>query len=338
MSGQLESTESAHKTVLKMITGGWVAQILRTAADLSLAEHLADRARTADDIARLEGADPDGTFRLMRACVSIGLLEYSGKAFVATPLLDVLREGAPESLKYFALSQTAPGLWLTWGRTTSAVRQGSGQASAALGSGLFEYFAGHTEEAALFGAAMTDLSWPVIRQAVAVIDVPTGAAVVDVGGANGAFVLELLERHQGASGLIFDLPHASSGALEAAKARQLEDRVVVVSGDFFREVAEGDLLLLKYVLHSWDDEQSVKVLRNCRTALRPGGRVALLEIVLNDRPAGIAPLMDIAMLTMLGSRERTLAEFDHLLSRAGLRRVRTTSLDESHTLIEAVVA
>ena len=185
---------------------------------------------------------------------------------------------------------------------------------------------------------MTDLSSPIIRQAAEIIDVSAGATVVDVGGANGAFVLELLERHQGATGLVFDLPHASSGALEAAKVRRLEDRLAVVSGDFFREIAEGDLLLLKYVLHSWDDEQSVKILRNCRTALRPGGRVALLEIVLDDRPTGIAPLMDIAMLTMLGSRERTLAEFDHLLSRAGLRRVRTASLDESHRLIEAVAA
>jgi len=179
---------SAYGSVLHMVNGFWVAQIVRTAADLSLAEHLAGGPRTAAEIAAAEGADQDATLRLMRACASLGLLTYSGEGFAGTPLLDVLHQDSPLSLKSYALAQTAPGHWLTWGQTTAAVRAGASQADAVLGRSIFEYFADNPREAALFGTAMTNLSTPVILGAVGSLDVGGVRTVVDVGGADGAFV------------------------------------------------------------------------------------------------------------------------------------------------------
>lgn len=109
----------------------------------------------------------------------------------------------------------------------------------------------------------------------------------------------------------------------------------MVGGDFFTDVPEGDLLLLKYILHDWDDESCVRLLRQCRQALRPGGRVVVVDMVIDEEAAGFGPLMDIAMLTMLGSRERTLAEFDWLFARAGLKRVRETGVQPPYRVIEA---
>ncbi|MEU6204142.1 methyltransferase [Micromonospora musae] len=326
----------AYEAVLEMVNGFWVAQIVRTAADLSLAEHLAAGPRTAADIAAVEGADPDATYRLMRACASLGLLSYAGDGFASTPLLAVLNQNSPLSLKSYALAQTAPGHWLTWGQTTAAVRAGGSQAHKVLGKSIFEYFAEHPDEAALFGTAMTNLSTPVILRAVDILDVSNVKTVVDVGGADGAFVLELLARNPHLEGIVLELPHAVPGAEAAATARGLADRCVAQAGDFFEQIPAGDLFLLKYIMHDWNDESCVRILRNCRQAMHPGSRVVIVEIVMGEQPVGIAPLMDMAMLTMVSSRERTLAEFDSLLSQAGLQRTNLGEITGSpYAVIEA---
>ena len=137
--------------------------------------------------------------------------------------------------------------------------------------------------------------------------------------------------------VVLDLPHALPGAQAAAVERGLGDRFVAVAGDFFAEVPRGDILLLKFILHDWSDDDCVLILSNCRDALHPGGRIVITEIIIDDHAPGIAPLMDIAMLASAGSR-RTLAEFDDLLTRAGLRRTAATAVQPPYVVIEATAA
>lgn len=324
-----------------MITGGWVSQIVRTAAALSVAEHLEHDALTADELARRAGSDPEATFRLLRACASLGLVTYAvhDERFVGTPLLRILHPGSAGSLRDLALVQTAPGHWLSWGRFTDAVRTGASQAEQALGSEIFAYFAAHEDEARLFGAAMTDISSPVIDDVVPHLDTSRDAVIVDVGGADGAFLCALLEDDPTPDGIVFDLPHALPGARAHAERLGLADRVRTVGGDFFESVPPADLHLLKFILHDWDDEACVRILDNCRAALRPGGRIAVVEMVIGEvGDPGIAPLMDMNMLAMSsGGRERSLDEFAALLDSAGLRISATTRLQEPYHLIEAQV-
>ena len=320
------------------IIGPWLAQAVRAAVDLSLPEHLADGPRTAADIAEAEGADPQATARFLRACASMGLVAYAEKGFAGTELLAVLHRDAPMSLRDLAASQSSALLWRTWARIPEAVRSGESQTTQALGMSFFDYLAAHPDEGALFGAAMASMSAPVIRDAVEVIDTAGATTVVDVGGAHGSFALALLAKHPGLDAVVLDLPHALPGARAAAVERGLDDRFTAVAGDFFQAVPPGDIMLLKFILHDWSDEECVRILSNCRDALRPGGRVVITEIVIDDQAAGIAPLMDIAMLVTAGSRERTLAEFDDLLSRAGLRRIAATPVEPPYWVIEAILA
>jgi hypothetical protein len=322
------------QTMMQMITGMWVSQIIRAVADLSLAEHLADGPRTADDIAAREKSDPSATYRLMRACVNIGLLTYEGDAFAGTPLLALLSKDSPMSMKSLALAMTAPGHWLPFGRMPEAVRQGRSQVTETLGKSLFDYFEANPDEGALFGAAMTVFSTPAILEAVQILDVSGVSTVVDVGGANGAFVLELLAHNSHLKGVVLDLPHSIEGAKTEAKRRGLEDRATVVAGDFFQNVPEGDLLLVKNVLHDWDDDSCVRILQRCRESLLPGGRIAVLEIVMEEHEAGLPALLDMTMLAVAAGKERTLAEFDALFARAGLQRVSVVRLNAPSAVIE----
>ncbi|WP_229070576.1 acetylserotonin O-methyltransferase [Actinoplanes sp. DH11] len=329
---------SPHETVMGFLIGPWLAQAVRAAVDLSLAEHLADGPRTAAEIAEAEGSDPQTTARFLRACASMGLVAYAEKGFTGTDMLAVLHRDAPMSLRDLASSQASACLWLTWARIPEAVRSGQAQTTQALGMPFFDYLAAHPDEGALFGAAMASMSAPVIQEAVEVIDVGGAGTVVDVGGAHGSFALAMLARHPGLDAIVLDLPHAVPGAQAAAAERGLTDRFRAVGGDFFAAVPAGDILLLKFVLHDWSDDDCVRILANCRDALHPGGRIVITEIVIDDHAPGIAPLMDIAMLASAGSRERTLAEFDELLTRSGLRRTATTEVQPPYAVIEATRA
>ena len=317
------------------IVGPWLAQAVRAAVDLSLAEHLADGPRTAAEIAEAEGSDPGTTARFLRACASIGLVAYAEKGFAGTEALAVLHRDAPMSLRDLAASQSSACMWQTWARIPEAVRTGEEQTTRALGMSFFDYLAAHPDEGELFGAAMASMSAPVIREAVKVIDVAGATTVVDVGGAHGSYALALLAKHPGLEAIVLDLPHSLPGAQAAAAGSGLEDRFTAVAGDFFKAVPAGDILLLKFILHDWSDPDCLRILSNCRDALRPGGRVVITEIVIDDHAPGIAPLMDIAMLASTGSRERTLAEFDDLLTRAGLRRRAATPVEPPYVVIEA---
>ena len=247
----------------------------------------------------------------------------------------MLHRDAPMSLRDLAASQSSACMWQTWARIPEAVRTGEEQTTQALGMSFFDYLAAHPDEGELFGAAMASMSAPVIREAVKVIDVAGATTVVDVGGAHGSYALALLAKHPDLEAIVLDLPHSLPGAQAAAAGSGLEDRFTAVAGDFFKAVPAGDILLLKFILHDWSDPDCLRILSNCRDALRPGGRVVITEIVIDDHAPGIAPLMDIAMLASTGSRERTLAEFDDLLTRAGLRRRAATPVEPPYVVIEA---
>jgi O-methyltransferase domain/Dimerisation domain len=339
MSGTDDGARS-YQEMLGIITGFWVSQIVRTAAALSVPDHLATGPKTAEEIATAEASDPAATFRLLRACAGLQLVTYeqaSGQ-FAGTALLDTLRRDSPHSLRDLLLVQTAPGHWQSWGRFTDAVRAGSTQLEAALGSrDIWAYFEQHPEEGQLFGAAMTNLSAPIIREAAGVIDTTDIELVADIGGANGAFVYELLTRNPNLQGLVFDLPTTLPGAEADARRLGLRDRSRTIAGNFFDAVPAADMYLLKYIIHDWDDDSCIKILRNIRKAMRPTSRVIIVEMLVGETgDPGIGTLMDMNMLAMLPGKERDIREFDALLDAAGLQRTGLTHLQPPYCVIEAV--
>jgi SAM-dependent methyltransferase len=322
--------------LFQMLTGHWVAQIVRTAAELRVIDHLAAGAERAADIAELESADAGTVHRLLRACASLGLLTASPEGrFAVTALGGLLQEGVPGSLRNAALVQSANGHWQAWSRLPEAVRAGRSQAEAALGKGMFEYFADVPEEAECFSRAMSDMTGLVVQDTVRLVDLAGARTIVDVGGANGSLLLALLEAHAGTEGVVLDLPHVVGGArLEAEKAG-LEDRLTAVAGDFFVQVPEGDYYLLKWIMHDWADDDCARILRNCRRAARPGARLLVVEAVVKELGSpDPAALLDMNMLAVTEGQERDLDHFDALFAAAGWRRVGLSATRSLHTLIE----
>ncbi len=322
--------------LLGMIHGYWNSQVVRAAADLRLADHLAGGPRTAGEVAALEASDPHATYRLMRACTGLGLLTCDDDGrFAVTAAGALLQAGVPGSLRDHALAFGAPGHWLPWGRLPEAVRTGGTRAAAVLGAGLFDYLAGQPEEAAQFAASMQALTGAVAADAARVIDVAGVSLAVDVGGGTGQLVRELMRVNDGLRGHVLDLPEAAKAAREAADADGLGARFSAEAGDFFAAVPAADLYLLKAVLHDWDDDSCARILRNCREAARPGGRLIVIENVIRDPGRDrFATLLDMNMLAVTAGQERDLAAYDALFAASGWRRTAVRALPGARSLLD----
>ncbi|GAB2991205.1 methyltransferase [Streptomyces pseudoechinosporeus] len=314
--------------LMQMIAGGAILQTLHAVAELNIADHLADGARTAREVAAREGSHERATFRLMRAAASLGVLSYEGSGrFGLTGRGQLLRTGVPGSLRSLVLIQAGESHWQPWSLFPEAVRQGASQAKKALGADVFDYYARpeKADKARLFAESMRDLAGMVTQGIMAEADTKGMSTAIDVGGGDGHLVLGLMEANPALHGQVLDLPHAVDDAIRQAGRRGLSDRFSGVPGDFFHEVPSADLYLLKTVLHDWDDERCTTILRNCRSAAREGGRALVVEMLV-DHEIGkpdFATIADVTMLCVTGGIERDLDEFDALFAATCWRRGRT---------------
>src|SRR3984893_6038051 len=315
MTTALEATDKDFEQMMQMLTGFFVTQIAGAVATFSIADHLAKGPATAEQIATVEGINSTATFRLLRACASLGLVTCDdGLRFSATPLLGTLRKNVPGSLNSLAIAWSAPGHWRPWGRLLDATRTGRPQTVPALGAAIWDYYAQQPEEGAAFTNAMHGFTSGVAQEVTRVVDTSRAKLAVDIGGASGTLVHSLMIANPQLHGIIFDLPDVVQSATAAAAGLGLAERSTALAGDFFASVPEADLYLLKHVLHDWDDGQAVRILENCRRAMRPRGRVIVIELILGEMgKPGPAPLMDLNMMVMLTGRERTVSEYRALL-------------------------
>jgi hypothetical protein len=233
--------------------------------------------------------------------------------------------------------------WQCWGDLPHCVRTGQSGMRHLFGMGSFEYLAAHPEEAATFNQAMADITRQTARAVVAAYDFSPFRTVIDVGGGNGTLIAAILAGTPTLRGVVFDLPSGNAEAPRQLAAAGVAERCQVVAGDFFRAVPSGaDAYILKSVIHDWDDEPSVTILRNCRDAIAPTGKLLLVERVMPERmeasPGHVrAAMLDLNMLVMPGGRERTAAEYAALFAAGGFELARILPLPEAvgASLIEA---
>jgi hypothetical protein len=338
--GAARPADDVRARMWDMITAYRVSQVVRCAAAFSLAEHCqADGVITAASVARQEQTDPDATERLLRACAAVGLLTCEDEArFRATPLLNILRRDIDGSQWGFAMSLPAPSHWAPWGRLPEAVRTGKPQGEEGT---VFDYFNTHKEEGAAFIEGMDGMTAVAGAEAARLIDTRGVGTSVDVGGATGTLTHALMKANPGLHGIVYDVPAVAEQAVQAARAQGLADRLTAVGGDFFKSVpAGGDLYLLRYVLHDWNDAECVQILQNCRNAMGRNAKLCVLEMVLSTTGADdpVVSMQDLNMLCALHGRERSLAELDRLLEQAGLKRTAARATNSPMWVIEATPA
>jgi hypothetical protein len=207
-----------------------------------------------------------------------------------------------------------------------------------MGMQVFDYLGQHPDEASLFSETMIGVHGAEPSAVAAAYDFSGFKTVVDVGGATGNLLAEVLTRHPGPRGVLFDMPHVVGDAPSLLKARGVENRVTIEAGSFFDGVpAGGDAYLLSHIIHDWSEAQCLTILGHCRKAMKPESRLLIIEMVL---PAGDTPhpgkILDIVMLVAPGGQERTESEYIQLLGKAGLRVTRVVPTESAVSIVEAV--
>jgi hypothetical protein len=327
--------------MLERIAAYWQSQLVFVAAKLGIADTLVAGPLTVHEIAARVGAHPPYLGRVLRALASVGIFAADPHGrFHLTRLAQTLRSDHPESLRNFALMLVDDYNWSAWGALEHTVRTGESAFEHVHGAPAFPWMRAHPEKEKMFSASMASIS--VMENAAVTRAYAFGKMrkVVDVGGAHGHLLASILRSYVKVRGVLFDQPSVIE---EAAKsgfmgASDLAGRCEAVSGDFFESVPPGaDAYVMKYIVHDWDDEKSVRILQNCRKAMAEDGRVLVIdhEVAAGNR-FDWGKLMDINMMVMLGSKERTKDEFRQLFARAGLRLKRVVRTASSLSILEGV--
>jgi hypothetical protein len=323
--------------MLQIISGFWISRAVYVIARLGIPDILKTGSKNADELASATNTHARSLHRLLRALASVGVLRADGDRFALTPLSETLVTDAPGSLRWFAVSELGQEHYPAWGNLMHSVKTGEIAFDNFFGMDVWKYFAHNPEEAAVFNDSMSGVTAATNEAIMSLYDFSGFRKVVDVGGGHGGLITAILKKNPNLKGILFDAPEVIEGARPKIEAAGLADRCETVTGDFFKAVpAGGDGYILKWIIHDWDDEKSLTILRNCRNQVPAEGRLILVDCVVpeTDEPH-FSKFIDLNMLVMTGGKERTEKEFQALLTAAGfkLRRVIHTELPTS--IVEA---
>ena len=323
--------------LMQMLFGAQMQRSVCLAARLGVPDLLAERAQTAEELAAKTNTHAPSLYRLLRTLASIGVFaENAEKKFELTPISTLLRSDAPNSVRDFAVMMGEDWIWQAWGELPYSVQTGGVAHEKVQGMGSFEFFQKNAEAGKVFNAAMTNFTRAIVPPFVEAYDFSGINRLVDVAGGHGLLLAGVLKANPHLRGVLFDLPFVIEGAGKLLEHEGVSDRVELVSGSFFESIPAGaDAYVMKHIIHDWDDESSIKILKNIRSAMSENGKVLIVEMVV---PEGNEPhpskALDVLMLVMEGGKERTKEEYGKLLGASGFRLARVIPTKSPYSVVE----
>jgi len=319
--------------------GTIIATSLALAAELGIADLLADGPRSSEELAQATSTHPRSLHRLLRLLCSVGVFnEIQTDSFAQTPLSECLRAGVPGSMRSWLRMISLKVRYHTHAEALYSIKTGEPAFKRVTGMEFFDYLAAHPDEGEIFNQAMNDMGQVVAASVAQSYDFSGIGKIIDVGGGHGTLIAAILQKYPQMTGILFDSPHVAERARESIASAGLAHRCEVVGGDFFKSVPAGcDAYLLRWIIHNWDHERAITVLRNCRQAMGASSRLLLIEMVIptgNEFHQG--KFLDYIMLTTHLGQERTEEEYDSRLREADLRLNKVQPTASPLSVIEAV--
>lgn len=347
MNGQ-ESTATAARAaappealLLQLAFGALLSQALYVAARVGVADLLAEKPLHTRELAAATNTDERALYRVLRSLASAGVFsEVDPKVFALTPTASLLRSDVPNSMRNGIIFMGEEWHWRVWGNMIESLQTGKSAWGTVHGVEVFDYFAANPEQYEIFNRAMTDMSVSTAPSVVEAYDFSGIETLADVAGGHGFLLSQVLKANPKMKGVLFDVPAVIAGAGALLEKEGVAARVETVSGSFFESIpANADAYMMKHIIHDWNDEDSIRILRNINAVMKPDGRVLIVETIV---PEGNEPhfskIMDLEMLVSPGGMERTIEEYRELLAAAGLRLNRIVPTRSPFSIVEAVRA
>jgi SAM-dependent methyltransferase len=314
--------------VMQMVLGAWISKAISDVTRFNVPDVLKQHgALTAAEMVNRYKVEANSEFleRALRACASVGVFtEDASGRFGPTELSDVLTSDSAVSVKKVAEVFVSGWVWKGWEGLGDAIRTGQPQARAQLGLDTWDYLKANPKEMEEFGESMKSNSLNSLRGVRENCDFTDVKKVVDVGGGFGHLAVALLEKYPHLQAVVLDMP----ALVPIAKAKfpvnetGIASRLEYVGGDMFESVPPADVYVMKHIIHDWDDERCVRLLRNCHQSLQGDGRVICVDAILppmGDTSGTPAKLLDLNMMVLIPGKERTRAQWETLYRAAGFR-------------------
>ena len=329
-------TNSAPALLGPMMTGFWVSQSIYVAAKLGLADLLADGPQTAEELADATGTNAAALYRLLRALASVSIFrEDEQHRFAMTPTAEPLRSDVDRLAAPHGHHDGRRALQKL-DRAALHGPHGPVRVQESLRQPVFDWMSRHPEQAALFDQAMVSVHGRETSAMIEAYDFSSIGVLADVGGGNGSVLRGVLAAHPQMRGMLCDLSGVIERSRPAIAAAGFADRMRLIPTNFFEEVPAGaEAYLMRHIIHDWDDQESLQILRNVRRAVTPEGRLLVVEGVI---PPGNDPnftkLLDLNMMVIPGGKERTEVEYRELFQAAGFRLTSITPTQTDVSVIE----
>jgi hypothetical protein len=284
------------------------------AAELSIADALADGPLSVEELATRTGVDAGNLFRLLRALESIGIFrQISPQVFGNNPVSDCLRNGFPGSLWPLArMWGQGWGFWEGMAEMAETIRAGKTTLFERWGYDIWEHYRREPEQWTVFNEAMSGINVFATPAVTAAYDWSRFAVIADIAGGNGSQLVDILDAHPASHGILFDQAEVVATAIP-------HPRIQKIAGNFFEQIrVEADAYILRNIVHDWDDRAAASILRNLRLSVKKDSRVMLIEWLIPEAPGfQFGKWSDLVMMTAVGGRERTRSEFATLFQKAG---------------------
>ncbi len=308
------SKPAPHEQILAVILGFWQSRALAVAAELELADLLAEGPLCVDDLAARSRTNPSSLFRLLRALESLGIFsQVSPLVFSNTPASECLRKNVPNSLSAFVRTQLSAGggVYEAWAGLSGSIRTGNQAFDQIHGHDFWEFCRRNPAVGEVFNEAMSEWRRPTSAAVTSSYDWGRFPVIADVGGGLGLQLGNILDAFPSSRGILFDQPKV---VIQAISHKRME----CIGGDFFQQVPIGaDVYIMSRIIHDWSDSDALTLLGKVRQAMKPDSRLAVLEDIIPETPHfTFGKWLDLLMLTVLGGRERTETEFRELFSSA----------------------
>ncbi len=326
--------------LMQMIFGYMISRLIFVAAKLGIADLLKDSPKSIDELAKATETDARTLYRILRALASVGIFAEveQSQRFTLTPLAQLLQTGIPGSLHATAVYMDGNHHWRTYGDILYSVKTGKPAFEHTFGMAPYKYLAQNTEFAKLFNEAMTSLTASEVFAIPNSYDFSSIDKIVDVGGGHGSLIASILKANPKMRGVLFEVPPVIEGAKRLIEAEGLADRCELIAGDAFESVPKGgDAYILKHMIHAFDDDRTVALLRNIHHAMPAHGKLLSCEMVIPPgNESHFSKLADIEMLMTPGGHERTEVEFRRLFDKAGFRLTKIFRTSSAVSVIEGV--
>jgi O-methyltransferase domain/Dimerisation domain len=334
------STLSPQIFLLQMIMSNWIAQSIYAAAKLGIADRLQEGAKSCDELAKAMGTNSQALYRLLRALASVGIFAETDPGwFALTPLAAYLQSDIPGSLRDVSIMIGDAEHYRSWGNIMHSLMTGESAFEKLYGMNIFQHYAQNPESAAGFDRAMTSFSSVEKEAVVSAYDFSSINTLVDVAGGEGSLLVSILLAYPQMQGILFDQPEAIERAKLLSDCQQFGDRCQLISGNFFESLpSRADAYILKHILHDWDDDRSIAILKICRQAMTKNSKLLVVEMVIppGNKPS-VGKLLDMNMLIVSpGGKERTEEEYHKLFELAGFKLTRIVPTNSLASIVEGI--